>query len=93
MRFFQPLRQIGYARTLAETRTHFPLSPGMIAINQPEITEGYAAILDMPFPPDFDDVNEAGYSLTWILPEDKMDKYHSTKFQLSEQPFYPPFAE
>ncbi|MHA1590931.1 MAG: DUF5591 domain-containing protein, partial [Candidatus Heimdallarchaeaceae archaeon] len=74
-------------------RTHFPLSPGMIAINQPEITEGYAAILDMPFPPRFDDVNKTGYSLTWILPEDKMDKYHSTKFQLTEQPFYPPFAD
>ncbi|MHA1346092.1 MAG: DUF5591 domain-containing protein [Candidatus Heimdallarchaeaceae archaeon] len=93
MRFFQPIRQIGYARTLAETRTHFPLSPGMIAINQPEITEGYSAVFDVPFPPQFDDLNKPDYSLTWILPEDKMDKYHSTEFQLAEQPFYPPSAD
>ncbi len=93
MRFFQPIRQIGYARTLAETRTHIPLSPGMIAINQPEITEGYAAVFDVSFPPKFDDVKKTEYNLNWILPEDKMDKYHSTKFQLTEQPFYPPFAD
>ncbi len=93
MRFFQPIRQLGYARILAETRTHFPLSPGMVAINQPEITKGYTAVFDVPFPPQFDDLSKTDYSLTWILPEDKMDKYHSTKFQLTEQPFYPPFAD
>ncbi len=93
MRFFQPIKQIGYSRTLAETRTHFPISPGLIAINQPEITEGYAAVFDMPFPPKFDDINKIEYDLAWILPEDKMDKYHSSKFQLTEQPFYPPFAD
>ncbi len=93
MRFFQPLRQFGYARTLAETRTHYPLSPGLIAINPPIIIEGYTAVFDVPFPPNFDDVKKTDYNLSWILPEDKMDKYHSTKFQLTEQPFYPPFAE
>ena len=30
MRFFQPIQQSGYARILAETRTHFPFSPGLL---------------------------------------------------------------
>ena len=43
MRFFQPLQQFGFGRILAETRTHFPLSPGLISIEKPESINGYSA--------------------------------------------------
>ncbi|MBY8999493.1 MAG: DUF5591 domain-containing protein [Candidatus Heimdallarchaeota archaeon] len=93
MRFFQPLKQLGYARILAETRTHFPLSPGLLAIEKIDLTDGYAGSFDIPFPPRFEDIDDHDYSLHWLLPENKREKYNTTKFQLTEQPFYPPFAE
>ena len=93
MRFFQPIQQSGYARILAETRTHFPFSPGLISIEKPENINGFAAFFDMPFPPSYNTIEEDTNWLKWLIPEKKIERAHSTEFRLSIQPFYPPFVE
>ncbi|NPD89620.1 MAG: DUF5591 domain-containing protein [Asgard group archaeon] len=91
MRSFQPFSQQGFARILAETRTHFPLSPGLISIEQLKSIDGYSAFFNFPFPPTYSDMEINEYSLEWNLPEKKKDKALFTSFTLSSQPFYPSY--
>ncbi|MHA2358502.1 MAG: hypothetical protein ACXABK_07020, partial [Candidatus Heimdallarchaeaceae archaeon] len=91
MRFFQPLSQHGFARILAETRTNYKLSPGLISIEKPENPIGYSSFFDIPFPPEYSHIEEANYSLKWIIPEEKKSKALANSFLLSEQPFYPSY--
>ncbi|MCG3221894.1 MAG: DUF5591 domain-containing protein [Candidatus Heimdallarchaeota archaeon] len=91
MRSFQPFSQQGFARILAETRTHYPLSPGLISIEQLKSIEGYSAFFNFPFPPSYSNIETNEYFLEWILPEKKKEKALAKSFTLSNQPFYPSY--
>ncbi len=91
MRFFQPLSQLGLARILAETRTHVPLSPGLISLKKPEQEEGYSAYFNISIPT-FDNLVEFPLQLSWILPEKKAERALSNTAVISIQPFYPYFV-
>ena len=91
MRFFQPLSQLGFARILAETKTHVPLSPGLISLEKPDQEEGYSAYFDFSIPT-FDSLNDLPLQLSWILPEKKAEKALSNRAIISDQPFYPYFV-
>ncbi len=89
LRFFQPISQYGFARTLVETRTQFPLSPGIISIEDTILSSGYSASFKLPFPPDFSNKKEKEIYLSWNIPEKLKSKALSNDFVLSIQPFYP----
>ncbi|MCK4770839.1 MAG: hypothetical protein KAT02_10890, partial [Candidatus Heimdallarchaeota archaeon] len=65
MRSFQPFSQQGFARILAETRTHHPLSPGLISIEQLKSIDGYSAFFNFPFPPSYSNMETNEYPLEW----------------------------
>ena len=92
MRPFQPLSQQGFARILAETRTQFPLSPGLISIEQLKSFDGYSAFFDFPFPPSYSSLETDEYFLKLILPEKKREKALIDSFTLTRQPFYPSYV-
>ena len=71
MRFFQPLSQLGFGRILAETRTHYPLSPGLISIEKPETFSGYSAYFDTQLAPTFSSKNSKELQLFWNIPDNK----------------------
>lgn len=93
LRFFQPLSQIGLSRLLGETRTHYPLSPGLISIEKAKVKEGYSGFFDLPFPPSFHKDEGNSEVLFWNLPNSKINKSLTNGFFLSEQPFYPSFVQ
>jgi archaeosine synthase len=92
LRFFQPLSQIGLSRLLGETRTHHPLTPGLISIESTIEKEGYSAFFDLPFPPSISTKRDYTEVLFWNLPDTKVDKSLAKGFFLSEQPFYPSYV-
>lgn len=92
MRFFQPLSQFGFGRILAETRTHYPLSPGLISIEKPESLEGYSAHFDSTLVPNYSSYDSSEIKLLWNLPDAKKEKILHEANQLSLQPFYPSYA-
>ena len=92
MRFFQPLSQFGFGRILAETRTHYPLSPGLISIEKPESLEGYSAHFDSALVPNYSFYDSSEIKLLWNLPDAKKKKILHEANQLSLQPFYPSYA-
>lgn len=89
LRFFQPISQYGFSRTLVETRTQFPLSPGIISIEDTILSSDYSASFKLPFPPDFSNKKEKEINLSWNIPEKLKSKALSNDFVLSLQPFYP----
>lgn len=91
LRFFQPLSQLGFARILAETRTHITLSPGLISLEKPDGEEGYSAYFNISIP-SIDSLNDLPMQLSWILPEKKSEKALSKTSFISIQPFYPHFV-
>ena len=92
MRFFQPLQQFGFGRILAETRTHFPLSPGLISIEKPESINGYSAYFDFPLIPDFSSKDLVDLKLVWNISDSKKERTLFESHQLSLQPYYPSYA-
>ncbi|MFW9851769.1 MAG: DUF5591 domain-containing protein [Candidatus Thorarchaeota archaeon] len=92
MRFFQPLSQIGLSRLLGETRTHHPITPGLISIENTREKEGYSGFFDFPFPPSISKKKNSNEVLFWNLPDTKIDRSLAKGFFLSEQPFYPSYV-
>ncbi len=92
MRFFQPLLQFGFGRILAETRTHYPLSPGLISIEEPETMNGYSAYVDSPLIPDYSSKDLVDLNFVWNIPDSKKEKILFESNQLSLQPYYPSYA-
>ncbi len=92
MRFFQPLSQFGFGRILAETRTHYSLSPGLISIEKPESLKGYSAHFDSILVPNYPSYDSSEIKLLWNLPDAKKEKILHKSNRLSLQPFYPSYA-
>ena len=77
---------------LGETRTHHPITPGLISIERTTEKEGYSGFFDLPFPPSFQKKREDTEVLIWNLLNEKIDKSLAKGFFLSEQPFYPSYV-
>jgi len=92
LRFFQPLSTFGFSRILAETKSRFILSPGLISIKPSSSLDGFSAYFDFLVPPRFEDIEKDSVFLHWLMPEKSREKALSPSLILKQQPFYPSFV-